>query len=60
MDVREEQINLKKMNPKLFCGINTTKLLARPGSTLHTALRFLYFFRNSDPNAEIYLANLFQ
>lgn len=50
----------EKMNPKLFCGINTTKLLATPGSTLlHTELRFLYF-RNSDPNAEIYLPNLLQ
>lgn len=27
---------------------------------LHTALRLLYFFRNSHPNAEIYLPNLFQ
>lgn len=27
---------------------------------LHTALRLVYFFRNSDPNAEIYLPNLFQ
>lgn len=50
----------EKMNPKLFCDINTTKLLARPGPPLHTVLRFLYFFRNSDPNAEIYLPNLFQ
>lgn len=30
------------------------------GPPLHTTLRLLYFFRNSDPNAEIYLLNLFQ
>lgn len=30
------------------------------GPPLHTALRLLYFFRNSHPNAEIYLPNLFQ
>lgn len=29
-------------------------------TTFHTALRLLYFFRNSDPNADIYLPNLFQ
>lgn len=29
-------------------------------TTFHTALRLLYFFRNSDPNADIYLPNRFQ
>lgn len=57
VDVEEEQINLKKLIPSNFVAQTQT---SDNGPPFHTALRLLYFLRNSDPNAEIYLPNLFQ
>lgn len=50
----------EKINPKLFGGINTTKILAMPGSTPPYSTEVPILLRNSDPSAEIYLPNLFQ
>lgn len=53
----EEQINLKKLIPSYFVAQTQT---SDNGPPLHTALRLLYFFRNSDPIADMCLPNLFQ